>query len=266
MIKNLLRKLGNFTTRKGGQEYIFTCPDCRRPKLEVNLKKKVYYCFYCSKGGRLEPGKDNLAQGGPHQALPMKTEPVGIPGMVLKPLPDSFRGVPIDRMMAQGWCYSADFKLRNRLIIPIWENGKIVCYAARALKGQEPKELYPPATVSNKSSYLYGYDDVPMYETIVLVEGIFDCEAVRRAGFFCMASLGSHLSGVQIGKILKKKPSGIILMYDGDLAGREGMFKAWKDLRERYAGPICPIWLTEGMDPDDLDSGTMTRLIKMSQP
>ena len=98
-------------------------------------------------------------------------------------------------------------------------------------------------------------------EPVVLVEGIFDCEAVRRAGFASCAIMGSSLSDTQVGKLLSKSPSKIILMLDGDKAGREGTVKAYKKLLLRTHTPITCIPLEDGVDPDDIPTDALKSLV-----
>ena len=110
--------------------------------------------------------------------------------------------------------------MQGRIIIPIQdEHGVLVAYAGRAAGVGEPKYKFPSGF--RKSLVLFNlYRAVGHGRTVVIVEGFFDCIKVQQAGFPCVVALmGSSLSQCQE-NLLRKYFREVILMLDGDKAGR----------------------------------------------
>ena len=65
--------------------------------------------------------------------------------------------------------------------------------------------------------------------------------------------MGSSISDIQIGKLMALRPSKVILMLDGDEAGRKATETIARKLDQRMNPmAIQKVWLPEGKDPDDL--------------
>lgn len=264
LLSLLVRKLGDYVPRKGGEELSFKCAVCHdhRHRFDVNLKKKLYHCFNCGVGGSLEE-MFPLMDGA------MRNIPIWLSktfeSKEIKPLPH-VKGIWIDTPHGQ-WLHNRGvFPIPTewgvtrdgRIFIPVEENGKLVCWLARAIDGRLPKELSPKASISNKSHFLYGYDACDVHvntRPMVLVEGVFDYLRVKSFGFNlnCLALMGSQISAIQIGKLFSLGVHGIVLMMDGDDAGRKATRKIAGKLAERM-NPynIEEIYLPEGKDPDEL--------------
>ena len=267
LLQLLVKKLGAYTQAKQGTELIFACPRCGRMKFYVNPKKRLFQCFRCSYAGYVDQILDSLEERVPHieriwNQIQSSAEMAIIPPFPMEVIPKfrksempytfkyflESRGFDFYGDQVKEWGFSDDFKLKDRIIIPIKEDGKVVSYVARSWDGTEPKEISGP----NRSQYLYGLDDISPDQRVVLVEGIFDCEHLRKHGYNAVAVMGSHLSDIQIGKLLAKKPSSIVIMFDGDEAGMNGTKIAYAKLIKRTHTPIDISWLPEGKDPDDL--------------
>jgi len=267
-IEFLVQKFGSFKSRKNGEELLFFCPSCDRQKFYVNIKKGVFNCVRCGHHGKLV--KDENTGILRASLLPPPTElverntdleiPEYVPFSSGNPGTSSMvhflmsRGIP---SMPSQWGSSTYWKLRDRLIIPIREEGKIVSYVARAVDGSEPKELSGP----NRGSYLYGYDGVRSGRVIVIVEGIFDCEKVKRAGYDSLAILGSHITDTQVGKLGSLKPNKIKIMFDGDDAGWHGMMDAYDKIIKRLPWIVEWVYCPEGEDPGDLSEKEIRNLL-----
>ena len=117
----------------------------------------------------------------------------------------------------------------------------MVNFAARAVfPSMQPKELFPADV--NKDDYLYGLDEVRRGDMVFVVEGIFDAEKVRSVGARAVAVLGSQMSGVQIGKLLAKKPSKVLLMFDNDVPGEKASIETYgKFIKRGVTPPIVHI-------------------------
>jgi len=112
----------------------------------------------------------------------------------------------------------------------------------------------PDSQFFSKSNLLYAYDiareSIRRSETAIVVEGYTDCITLHQHGIGnAVATLGTALTDSHVG-LLKRIAHRVVLLYDGDEAGRRAteralsMFLAQKlDLRV--------LTLPEGMDPAD---------------
>jgi len=255
---------------------VLCCPGCGRDKLEVNSITFVYHCFRCNISGKLV---FNKKPNGPviTKAVRDDSKAINIPGYPYMWTAISLfscleRGIDPSRIVNLRIATSSDKMFKNRIIIPIIEDGITKCYAARAIYDWMPlKEMFPPSIVSNKSHYLYNIDDLYKGDTVVLTEGIYDCEAVVNSGYKCVASLGSDLSDIQAGKLLCKRPDKIVIFYDFDDPGRKGGIEAMKKLRKRTDIPIQIIDPGIQMqlevfpkDPGEMKSDVIRQFLKRS--
>ena len=246
------------------------CPCCAREKMYVNLKKQVYHCFRC--------GKKGVVQGLVKSSVKITQEflieerekvlSVVIPEYKMfteesltKPFWDFLMkkgmGKDWERVGFLGWGTSTSSYLQGRLIIPIFEK-EVVSYVARSVDGREPKEISGP----NRSQYLYNLDSVEAGDTVFITEGIFDCEAVIRAGFKAIALMGSKLSQIALGKLLQKAPKEVKLLLDNDSAGYEGALSIMKMINSRsHIGVHLLDVLPPDVDPDELDTENLRELI-----
>ena len=210
----------------------------------------------------------------PGEDLPKPLTEADMPGLI-KPLQtkeDLFflnsRGVSWNWAAENGWRKGATGRWAGRLVIPIKEGGRTYSWVARAMDDSKPKELHGP----NTSKFLYGLDQYGLgqypasfcfHKDWILVEGIFD--QIKIASFFkhSLALMGSSMSDIQIGKLLKLLPSKVILMMDGDEAGRKATETIAVKLGKRMNPlDIQKVYLPEGWDPDNLTKSQMEELLK----
>ena len=95
----------------------------------------------------------------------------------------------------------------------------LVAYAGRSLTQSEPKYKFP--ALFRKSLVLFNlHRAVKHGKTVIVVEGFFDCLKVHQAGLPCVVALmGCSLSPHQE-QLLRGHFHEVILMLDGDKAGR----------------------------------------------
>jgi len=285
--RQLERKLGRGQQRAAG-ELGFDCPRCgpnsEKYHLGVNLKKCVFNCFRCKYGGHLSKIlKDYDFKSADLVSAAIKRPVLGVKPkgfklinkkiwMKNRPLRRFLKSRGIFRLRAQklgmgvvekgNW---TDIKrFAGRVIIPVIENGEWVYWVARAYdKELEKKEISPRKDEMNvrRSDVIHGIDDVTP-EHLVICEGIFDAERIRRYGINAVALLGSNFSDVQCGKLLAKKAERVDLMLDGDVAGRTGALKALKMLFTRARRLNARIiHLPDGIDPDKLKDDELCDLL-----
>jgi DNA primase len=120
-------------------------------------------------------------------------------------------------------------RFRDRVIFPIRDPvGRCVAFGGRVLPGAPPdsaKYINSPETqLFSKSSMLYGLDTareaMGRSRRAVVVEGYTDCLAARQVGIDdVVAVLGTAL-GDKHAKLLRRYVDRIVLVLDGDDAGR----------------------------------------------
>ena len=147
--------------------------------------------------------------------------------------------------------------LYNKLVIPLFENNKIIGCALRDTTGNfTPKWYYTPEHIKI-SRILYNYDLVrdltEQYSDIteiILTEGIFDVWAYHRIKLNnAVAVFGSSLSDEQI-KLILQLNLDVTLSFDNDKAGNKAREKAKKAFKNKVT--LRDVILPEGKDPADL--------------
>lgn len=147
-------------------------------------------------------------------------------------------------------------RLRGRVTFPIHDvRGRVVGFGGRALAdGQEPKYLNTPETpVFRKRETFYGFPDalaeLRRARRAIVCEGYFDRIALARAGLGeSLATCGTALTAEHASQ-LKRRTADVVLLFDGDAAGRQAMERSLEvllpqGLRVRAAA------LDPGDDPD----------------
>lgn len=161
---------------------------------------------------------------------------------------------------------------RFRVIFPVFNlKGECVGFAGRTLlKEDEPKYLNTPESkIYKKSEILYGLYQAKEYikkeKTCFLVEGYFDFLSLWEAGIRnVVATCGTALTTSHV-KILKGLTEEIILLYDGDEAGKKAMVRAVSFFIKEGILPKC-VSLPEGEDPDSfVRKGSLDRAYFMEK-
>ncbi|MBM9518418.1 DNA primase [Desulforhopalus vacuolatus] len=146
-------------------------------------------------------------------------------------------------------------RFRDRIVFPIFNiSGQICGFGGRILGKGQPKYLNSPESpVYSKSRLLLGLyqtkDAIRRSDRAVLVEGNFDMISLFAAG--CenvVAPLGTALTREQL-RLLKKFTSNVVMLFDGDAAGRKAAVRATPlFLQEGVSGRVAI--LPDGHDPD----------------
>ena len=151
-----------------------------------------------------------------------------------------------------------DIDFSWRIYIPIYYLNELVTYQTRAIGKSSvpylacPKEL----EIINIKDLLYPEE---LSHTVFLVEGLFDCWKVRKAGFPAVCGFGAGLEPKQIRKLSTKR---VIIFYDGDETG----IKKAEEIKNRIEFingkgveiATCP----KGKDPGNLNSKQITKILK----
>ncbi|MEE2675270.1 MAG: DNA primase [Myxococcota bacterium] len=146
--------------------------------------------------------------------------------------------------------------LRGRITFPIHDvRGRVVGFGGRALgEGQEPKYLNTPETpVFRKREIFYGFphalSKVREAKRAIICEGYFDRIALSRAGVGeGLATCGTALTP-EHAKQLQRRTREVVLLFDGDEAGRSAMERSLGILLQEGLR-VRAVSLPGGEDPD----------------
>jgi len=147
-------------------------------------------------------------------------------------------------------------RFRGRVVFPIADaRGRICGFGARALDDAVPKYLNSPdSRMYRKSQVLYGlHQALPAIRRegkVVVVEGYMDLVGMWQVGVKnIVATCGTSLTESHA-RIMKRMAEDVILLFDGDVAGKRSAVRAGGPL---YAAGISPrvLFPPKGMDPDD---------------
>lgn len=117
----------------------------------------------------------------------------------------------------------------NRLVIPIFNNAKLVGFGGRSLE-KNPKIKYinsPESIFFKKSQILFGLNTnyIKKLNCVIIVEGYFDVILAHQFGFKnVVATLGTALNDFHI-KRLSNLTNNIIFLFDNDNAGVQTSLK-----------------------------------------
>ncbi|MCL5884396.1 MAG: DNA primase [Deltaproteobacteria bacterium] len=147
-------------------------------------------------------------------------------------------------------------RFAGRVIFPIADaRGRVCGFGARAVDDAQPKYLNSPESdLYRKSAVLYGlFQALPAIreaKQVVVVEGYMDLIGLWQRGIrWVVATCGTSLTETHA-RALKRLSEAVILLYDGDTAGKQSAVRAGGPL---YAAGVSPLALfpPKGMDPDD---------------
>jgi DNA primase len=178
------------------------------------------------------------------------------------------RGLLPETISTFGVGCCAHGSLRGWIAIPIHDGkGRLIAYAGRwpgVPPDRRPKYRLPRGF--GKSLELFNQHRAKSAEggePLVVVEGFFGCMRVWQAGHRRVVSLmGSILSRTQEDGIveLAGQAGHVLLVFDGDAAGRKGQAEAKERLSKQVL--VSEIRLHDGQQPDSLETGKLLELIQ----
>ncbi len=146
-------------------------------------------------------------------------------------------------------------RFRNRLMFPIFNTtGQVLAFGGRSLGEQDPKYMNSPESfLYHKGSVLYGLHKaqgaIRERNSVIIVEGYFDLLSLHQHGIRnAVAVLGTALTTEQI-DILRRHTRNLVLVFDGDAAGKKASFRNLPDLLNRDI-PARVVYLPADEDPD----------------
>ena len=210
------------------QEPIYYTPDATLTSYKPLVEKKVY----CS----MPPGFHLLNEGDNQISKSARN--------YIKR-----RGFNPQTMSSRGWgyCDSSNSKYFGYIIIPFFENFRLVYYNARLYMGYGPKYNNPDVldTGLGKSFIIYNKDALYMYKTVYLCEGAINAQTMGEKG---IASGGKAISRYQVNEIIKSPVERVIILFDPDAKDR-AIDLAFKLINYKK---VKVIFLPEGKDVNDI--------------
>jgi len=157
--------------------------------------------------------------------------------------------------------YAGTGLMQGRIVIPIHNlRGELVAYAGRAVNGDAPKYKLPMGFRKSQEIFNVHRAATAGSERVIVVEGYFDCLRVHQAGFRCVVALmGCALSGPQEALLLERFQT-LLLMLDGDDAGRGASRAITARLARRCS--VGVVHVPDGTQPDQLPPETIRLLLE----
>jgi hypothetical protein len=224
---------------KTGDNWVALCPFCLKRHgsrdetghLYVEHEQGLYYCFRCQAGGKLSPQStpETPKLNGPRpvvskvacEGFPPGTRTIEGYNSESHNDPTYLKAVSylksrrVTEEQARNFklCYCTEGLYKDRLIIPVFQFGKIAYYMARALN-DHPVRYFNPKGVSRRGK-LFNIDQAVRVAKawnlpIVLCEGAF---SAMRVGYHAVASLGKELDEVQA-VLLASYGLPVVVLYD----------------------------------------------------
>jgi DNA primase len=162
------------------------------------------------------------------------------------------RGLDIETIQHFGIGYNrGSGSMAGRIVIPIQdENGFLVAYAGRSVDQAEPRYRFPPRF--RKSLVLFNLHRAVAAagKSIIVVEGFFDCFKVHQAGLPCVVALMGCSLSLRQEELLCELFREVVLLLDGDRAGRAAAAAIAQRLVPRVSTRIVAV--PGGSQPDQL--------------
>jgi DNA primase len=276
-----------------GGRYRGRCPIHRgdgRDAFHVDVKRKIFHCFSCGAGGdmldlvallqqctlreaalQLKDWFGGAATGG-EQPTRQRVTKENI--SVNPPLKFTLRGVDgghaylaareihenTATRLGVGF-YRGPGLMSGRIVIPIRdESGRLVAYAGRTVDGGEPRYRFPAGFGKSRVLFNFHRAAATGSDTVLVVEGFFDCLRVSQAGWESVVALMGTELYEHPAQLLRGRFRRVALMLDGDGAGRLGKDRVAARLKDLCE--VRVISLPEDRQPDQLPDSMLRQLIE----
>lgn len=292
----LLREYHVKLRRSGRDQYRGCCPihgGRSHDAFHVNLTRNVFHCFACGASGtvldfvaamdrcslrdaalKLAHANTGLSQSAatcPTQLVTKESKPLSPLGFALRGV-DSHHSYLATRGIATSTAerfgigfYQGAGILSGRLVIPLHdERGQLVAYCGRTVDGTAPRYRFPPGFAKSEMLFNLHRATAAGQQTVVIVEGFFDCLKLYQAGFYSVVALmGSALYRTPQQALLQRFHR-VILMLDGDDTGKRAATDIACRLRADCSVKI--VYLPAGLQPDQLSTDEIRQVLLSRRP
>jgi len=279
---------------KSEKEYVIRCPFCgdhpTHNHCHVNVKKKVFFCHYegckgtlrellkkCEITGELESRKKDTEEK-KYELIDFSQFPrvKGDSGVLdgcaydylTDPLEERGRGLNKEEIEIYDFRFSGSGRFFGRVLVPIYEDHKVVNFVARRfLHRLKEKYIFPHTgeTLLTSSEAIFGYEEaLKGCAAVMVTEGVFDAIAANRVvDLRGVAILSSHLSKGQLYKLLRlPKDIDFFVCLDSDAHK-----KTLKIAKELYVlGRKVKIILLKKGDPASISRDELVEAMNSAEP
>jgi len=257
---NLRAKYLGRPVRVRGSKAFYICPFCEDRRGHLEVLGRLWYCYRCGRGGRLNGRRSHGAASdrrvGTHSTPLAKLDWDEF--VAYDERRRSFAWVERwikRRRLTPAQCRRLRIHVNPRryalhVIFPLFRDGRVVFYVARSvIPGTSRSYTYPTLAETGgigKSSVIWKADQ-PRWPEVVVCEGVLD--AVRHP--YGVAILGSSASREQMRLIAALRPRKAYAALDGDAPAANSVLA--KMLTDALSCPVYRVTL-----PPDVDPGSLT--------
>jgi len=149
-------------------------------------------------------------------------------------------------------------KWRNRIIVPIYYRRRLITFTSIDVLSEKSNYMHlsDKKSVVGIKEHLYGLEYAQGHDVVGIVEGLFD---KFRIGDGSVTSFGTRVTEKQKKQLRQFRK--LIILFDGDMAGRTGAYTLAKDM-----SPFMEViigYLPAGLDPDKLDEKDIKTIKEM---
>lgn len=271
------------------EEYRIRCPICGdnsdkddKHNCAINVVKRTFHCWFGECKGNL---RDLLRKKYSEEEIisaPAKKSKTIVPIDFSEFLPVTGKREGVMDEMALGYLknrgiilsdvrhydirYSSKDTFFGRIIVPIKENDKMVCFVGRDYIGSKLKYLYPKRgeTPLSISKVVFNLESAirENAKNVVITEGVFDSMAIDKInGLRGVALLGHNLSKIQLIKLLKLPITRFFVCMDAD------MHKETVNIVKRLSdqGRIARAVLLREGDPASISKEELIKSLKSAE-
>jgi DNA primase len=269
-VEDLLIERGIYSKSSGSNNSLIHClspeHDDEHPSLSVNMTTGQMHCFSCGFNGNIyshfkifiDKGDIKLNEFIDKLYELKSSNGIEMPPDV-KPFTQSFRNISSNTY--RDFLAFTSMMFENRICFPLYDSfGKLqVIHTRHLFSDAHPKYVTYPAGVKIP---FYPRTIPNEYKTLVLVEGFFDMLNLYDNGVKnVICTFGSSVSKTWYNRLqhyllnIQK----VIILFDGDLAGRRGATDISRILDSKYIiNTIIP--LEEGKDPGSMEKSEIDKL------
>jgi DNA primase len=294
-LESVLRHYRVDLRRSGKDQYRGRCPIHHgegRDAFHVNLARNIFHCFACGAAGTVLDfvaaiERCSLFEAAQTlQAMTYSATPLRLTGNEKEliterrraSLPLNFRLTGIDfshpylaeRGIAQKTAvdfgvgfYAGPGLMHGKLVIPIHSAaGQLLAYCGRSVDQTQRRYRVPSAFAKSEILFNLHRADADRDNSVVIVEGFFDCMKVHQAGVRSVVALmGSVLYEPQYRALLERFRH-ITLMLDGDRTGRKASAVIAHKLRPHCS--ISIVLLPDRVQPDQLSAENIGKILQLN--
>lgn len=280
--------------RSGHDQYRRRCPIHRGgggEALHANLSRNIFHCFSCGAGGSvldfvaaiercsLPDAAWRLQEAGLVSVQPAALAQPGRPlvtkkRIALTPLGFTLRGIDSTHAYLSVWgidaytaeqfgigFYSGPGIFSGRLVIPIHnQHGDLVAYCGRAVDGSEPRYRFPSGFAKSEVLFNFHRAAAAAKPAVVVVEGFFDCFKLYQAGVRSVVALMGSALYERPQRLLLQQFQTVILMWDGDAAGRRATAEIAARLQAHRS--ILVIDVPPDVQPDRMNTDQIRQILR----